>query len=80
MLYFIILLACINNPSSRYSIPNCGCKVGYYEEDNDCFKCILPCATCTSESKCLTYDCSNSTSGLYLYTPDNDGEWIPLGC
>lgn len=40
----------------------------------------MPCATCSSEKVCITFDCSNELTGLYVYTPDNEGAWIPEGC
>lgn len=64
----------------RNAAPNCQCAPGYFEEKNHCFPCKLPCATCTSEKVCITFECNSTTSGLYLFTPANEGSYDPAGC
>lgn len=49
-----------NNPST------CTCKNGFYEKNERCIPCVLPCIWCTAEDVCTKkYDCDPHTSGYY---------------
>ena len=65
----------------RNAAPGCTCKNGYYEKDSyKCLPCKKPCATCSTEKICTTFDCSNSMSGMYLSHPSNENTYEPTGC
>lgn len=65
----------------RYWYGSCDCIDGYYEEDEECKKCELPCTKCTAIDTCTTiYDCEKDISGLYPDTGNLKCEKCPYPC